>query len=248
MSPSLGVMFLADTGETLLPQGIVAAEKNTFYRASPLGIYRTTDAGKSWHPFMNGIIGTTIHDLVAVNDTLYVNTGQGFLQSVNGGETWETVRIDVNNQTLETIQKILPYLNFASPLAVANDVLYGVAPEKDYQRISQLSSKDGIIFDKKDHLRIFQLSMRDNVLVPVQEAPAFERESSFVELWTADHLPNNRKNNTSVVKYEKIGGFAVTGQTFYAEWKRRLLKWKHGDPEWTDTGLIDTTEPLNKNT
>ena len=252
MSPSLAVTFLADTGETLLSQGIVAAEKNTFYRASPLGIYRTTDAGKSWHPFMNGIIGTAIHDLVAVNDTLYVNTGRDFLQSVNGGETWETVRIDTNNQTLETIQKILPYLNFASPLAVANDVLYGVAPEKDYQQhISQLT-KDGVIPEsKKDHLRIFQLSMTDNVLVPVQGAPTFERESfSFVELWTADHVPNNRKKddnllNTSIgIKYAEIGGFAVTGQTFYAEWKRRLFKWKHGDSEWTDTGLIDDSEPL----
>ena len=256
MSPSLGVMFLADTGETLLPQGIVAAEKNTFYRASPLGIYRTTDAGKSWHPFMNGIIGTTIHDLVAVNDTLYVNTGQDFLQSVNGGETWETVRIDANNQTLETIRQIFSHLNFASPLAVANDVLYGVIPEKDYQRISQLSSKDDIISDvKKDHLRIFQLSMTDNVLVPVQGAPTFERESSFFELWTADHYhsPNNQKKgdnlpniSTRGIKYEEIGGFAVTGQTFYAEWKQKLFKWKHGDLKWTDTGLIDTTEPLNK--
>ena len=259
ISPSVGMMFLADTGETLLPQGIVAAEKNTFYRASPLGIYRTTDAGKSWHPFMNGIIGTAIHDLVAVNDTLYVNTGRDFLQSTNGGETWETVRIDANNQTLETIQKILPYLNFASPLAVANDVLYGVAPEKDYlQRISQLA-KDGVISDKdgimsefkKDPLRIFQLSMTDNVLVPVQGAPPFERESfSFIELWTADHVPNNQKKgdnllNTSIgIKYAEIGGFAVTGQTFYAEWKRRLFKWKHGDSEWTDTGLIDDSEPL----
>ena len=259
MSPSLEVMFLADTGETLLSQGIVAAEKNTFYRASPLGIYRTTDAGKSWHPFMNGIIGTTIHDLVAVNDTLYVNTGRDFLQSVNGGETWETVRIDADHQTLETIQQIFPYLNFASPLAVANDVLYGVAPEKDYQqRISQLSidgvisEKDGVISEsKKDPLRIFQLSMTDNVLVPVPGAPTFERESfSFVELWTADHAPNNRKKgdnllNTSIgIKHAEIGGFAVTGQTFYAEWKRRLFKWKHGDSEWTDTGLIDNSEPL----
>jgi photosystem II stability/assembly factor-like uncharacterized protein len=65
-------------------------------------------------------------------------------------------------------------------------------------------------------------------------------------LWTADHLPNNQKSNTSIgIKYEEIGGFAVTGQTFYAEWKRKLFKWKYGDPEWTDTGLIDNSEPLN---
>ena len=251
MNPSLGIMFLVNTGETLLPQGIVAAGKNTFYRANPLGIHRTTDGGQSWHPFMNGIIGTAIHDLVAMNGTLYVNTGQGFLQSVNGGETWKTVRIESNNQTLETIQKIFPHLNFnfASPLVVANDVLYGMAPEKTYHHISQSSTDRTIPEPEKDYQRIFQLSAADNGLVPVRGAPTFERESSFIELWTADHVPNHPKKadnslNTSIgIKYEEIGGFAVTGQTFYAEWKRRLFKWKHGESEWTDTGLMDTTEP-----
>ena len=254
MNPSLGMMYLANTGETLLSQRIVAAKKNTFYRANPLGIHRTTDAGKSWHPFMNGIIGTTIQDLVALNDTLYVDTGRGLLQSVDRGETWETVRIDADNQPRETIPEIFSHFNFASPLVVANDVLYGMAPEKDYQRISQLST-DNITLEtlepKKDHLCIFQASMRDNVFVPVQGAPIFERESSFVELWTAEHSPNHGKEgdnsrNTSIgIKYEEIGGFAVTGQTFYAEWKRRLFKWKHGDADWTDTGLIDNSEPSN---
>ena len=250
MSSSLGTMFLANTGETLLPQGIVAAEKNTFYRANLLGIHRTTDGGQSWHPFMNGIIGTAIHDLVAMNDTLYVNTGQGFLQSVNGGETWETVRIDSNNQTLETIQEIFPSLNFDPQLVVTNDVLYGIISQKDDLSNSQLPIDETTPI--KDHLRIFQLSAGDNILVPLQGAPTFERESSFVELWTADYSPNNREKgdnplNTSIgIKYEAIGGFAVTGQTFYAEWNRRLFKWKHGDSDWTDTGLIDNSEPLNQ--
>ena len=248
MSPSLGTTFLAHTGETLLPQGIVAAEKNTFYRANPLGIHRTTDGGQSWHAFMNGIIGTTIHDLVAMNGTLYVNTGQGFLQSVNGGETWETVRIDSNNQTLEVIQEIFPSLNF-DPKAVTNDVLYGIVSEvseKNNLSSSQLSDETTSI---KDHLRIFELSAGDNRLVPLQGAPTFERESSFIELWTAAHVPNHPKKgdnslNTSIgIKYAEIGGFAVTGQTFYAEWKRKLFKWIHGDSDWTDTGLIDNSEP-----
>ena len=42
--------------------------------------------------------------------------------------------------------------------------------------------------------------------------------------------------------FARIGGFAVSGETFYVEYLRRLFKWKPGDPEWTDTGLID----LNK--
>lgn len=40
--------------------------------------------------------------------------------------------------------------------------------------------------------------------------------------------------------------FAVSGETFYTEYKRRLFRWKRGEPEWFNTGLIDKT-PLPDN-
>ena len=237
----LGMTILANTGETRLSQGVVPVDKNIFYRASPSGIHRTTDGGESWHPFMKGIMGTTIQDLAARNNRLYAYTGRDLVQSADGGETWETVRIDSNNQMLEAIVQKLSYLNLALQLAIANDTLYGIAPEY------------GIV-SEKDYLRLFQLPAGDNVLVPIPGAPTFERESSFVELWTGERLPNNLEKrersdnlrNTShfMGKSQDIGGFAANGQTFYVEWKRQLFKWKHGDSEWTDTGLIDNSEPL----
>ena len=248
MKPELGVSILANTGKVLLSQGIVAVDKNTFYRANSSGVHRTTDGGQSWHAFTNGIRETTIQNLVAINNRLYGYTRGVLVQSLDGGETWETVGIDSNIEILEAQEKF-SYFNLASQLAIANDVLYGIAPEKNSMMGLQLSE----ITSVKDHLRIFQLSAEDNILVPVQGAPTFERESSFVELWTGDSLPNKPKKNDNlsgttylIDKFARIGGFAVTGQTFYAEWKQRLFKWKYGDPEWTDTGLIDTTEPLNK--
>lgn len=249
MKPELGVSILANTGKVLLSQGIVAVDKNTFYRANSSGVHRTTDGGKSWHAFTNGIRETTIQNLVAVNNRLYGYTRGALVQSLDGGETWETVAIDTNSQILQTIEQKFAYLNLASQLAVANDMLYGIAPEKNTMIGLQLSE----ITSLKDYLRIFQLSAEDNILVPVQGAPTFERESSFVELWPGDPSPNKREKNDNlsdttylIDKFAGIGGFAVTGQTFYAEWKQRLFKWKYGDPDWTDTGLIDTTEPLNK--
>ena len=49
-------------------------------------------------------------------------------------------------------------------------------------------------------------------------------------------------------EHEKIGAFAVSGETFYAEYKRQLFKWHPGDSEWKDTGLVDTGEPSAEDT
>lgn len=35
--------------------------------------------------------------------------------------------------------------------------------------------------------------------------------------------------------------FAVSGETFYMEYKRRIFRWKRGELEWFNTGLIDKT-------
>ena len=240
MSTVLGTVILTSTGETFLPQGVVAADKNTFYSAGSFGIHRTTDGGKSWHPFMNGIMETKIWDLVAINNRLYACTDKGLVQSVDRGEVWETVGIDSGKHTLEEIEAFSPlHFSLASRLAIAGDVLYGIAPGAE-------------------DLHLFQLSAGNNTLVPVQQVPTFERESSFVALETwieelkEEFLSDDREKNGNspemaslTIKHDTIGGFAASGQMFYAEWKYRLFKWKPGDLEWTDTGLIDASGSLN---
>ena len=242
MSLFLGMVILPNTGETLLPQGVVAADENTFYRASPLGIHRTTDLSKSWHPFMNGIIGTTtIRDLVTIDNRLYAHTETDILRSDDGGETWETVRVDTSDHTLKTLEKVPLFLNFSlgSQLAIAGNILYGIASEIE-------------------HLRVVHLSEDNNVLVPVQEMPTLQREPFYIELKTETkdtkqmRLPNNSEKRDSLLgtfdfikEHGETGGFAVSGHAFYMEHKHRLFRWKSGDPQWTDTGLIDTGEPHN---
>ena len=239
MSLALDIVIYPNTGEKLLPQGVVAVDENTFYRASPFGIHRTTDAGASLHPFMNGIIGTTtIRDLAAINNRLYARTGTDLVQSNDGGETWETVRIDTVDPTLKTIEKLSKFPNFSLPsqLATAGNMLYGIAFESE-------------------HLRVFHLSEDNDVLVPVQGMPIFQREPLYIELKTKAkdakqaHLPNNPEKLDEtfnlIEKHSETGVFATSGHTFYLEHKRRLFRWKLGDPEWTDTGLIDTSEPYN---
>ena len=242
MHTVLDMMILAHTDETflelLLPQGVVAVDKNTFCKANLSGIHYTIDGGKSWAPFMNGIIETAIQDLVALNNCLYAYTGRDLRQSVNGGETWETVRMNESDRKFQTISTGTMLSNFflLSQLATAGDVLYGIVSEEE-------------------DLCVVELSASDSVAALVQDAPTFKRDLHFIELeaWNDDlkqaHLPHNLKKSdnlsTTLTFTEiepEIGGFAVSGKTFYAEYKRKLFKWNRGDSEWTDTGLIDTTE------
>ena len=85
----------------------------------------------------------------------------------------------------------------------------------------------------------------------------WESSPTELEAWTEEIkqelLSDHREENGNlpavaslIISHSRIGGFAVSGQTFYAEWKYRLFKWKPGDSEWTDTGLIDTNESLNE--
>ena len=98
-------------------------------------------------------------------------------------------------------------------LTIANNVLYAI------------SIKEG-------KPSIFRTSAVGDELIPIHAVPAFEVETA----------PDN--GNISALhllrkKRAKIGAFAVGDETFYAEYKNHLFKWKPGNPEWTDTGLVD---------
>ena len=193
----------------------LAVNKNTFYKAGPFGVHRTTDAGKSWHLFMDGMVGTKILDLVAFNNRLYAHTGDAFVQSADGGESWKTVRID---------------LVFShSRLRVAGNTLYVCSPEKG-------------------NLGIFRLSADGDGFVPVQGVPTFEVDAPSIQLSTQseekgyggeDNLVGTLRHR----EHTKVGAFAVSDETFYAEYKRQLFIRHPGDTAWKDTGLVDTGTP-----
>ena len=83
------------------------------------------------------------------------------VQSTDGGESWESLRID----TGERIEQKHFRINFSadSRLVVADGRLYWIS-------------------GKKDNLRIFGLSTDGNALVRVQEMPSFGREMLSTEL------------------------------------------------------------------
>ena len=216
----------------------VAGNENTFYKAGRSGVYRTTDGGESWHLFMDGMIGTGILDLVTLNNRLYAHTSDALVQSTDAGESWKTVRIDVSDTTRNSIEARQSDINISSDswLTVADNRLYVILPEKG-------------------NLGIFHLSADGDRLVRFQGVPTFEVDAPSINVSTdsegtgqahSSHGHGGDDNSLKTLRrrgHEKIGAFAVSGETLYAEYKRRLFKWHPGDLKWKDTGLVDTGEP-----
>ena len=211
----------------------IGRNETTFYAVGTNGIYRTTDAGESWHPFMDGIIGTRIRSLVAFNNRLYAYTYSDIAQSIDAGESWKSVLMD-SKSTGEEQSPIKFSSN--SNLVVADGTLYGIASEKE-------------------NLCIYRLSTDTNVFVPVQGIPAFHTEMLSTELWKSiteakyysfyDGVEMDSRLITALhnaATRATTGGFAISDGTFYVEYQRVLFRWKPGDSEWTNTGLIDLTQ------
>ena len=202
---------------------IVAVDENTFFRVSSSGVTRSTDAGESWHALMSGIVGTSIFNLVRFKNELYTSTGDGISKFSDGDESWENIPMDLGKHTLKPIEQdssILPLFSSLSfpQLAIANNVLYGIAPAS-------------VTWNK---FHICRLSTNGNVLVPIQGIPAVGEDPSLTDIkaW-ADLIGGLEK---------PPGAFAVSGETFYIEYRRQLLRWKRGESEWFSTGLVDTGE------
>ena len=199
-----------DTNLFMLNRSPAAAVSDrTFYKAGAFGIHRTTDGGESWHIFMDGVMGRWVNDLTVFNDRLYAHTMYEVYQSTNQGVSWKKVSVDA--ESVEDDQLRLR-ADLDSEFVISDGILYFISP-------------------KKDHLRISHLSGDGNRLIPVQVTPTFDSE----------RMKANQLSETprAVGRRTEVKAFAVSRGVLYAEYNRRLLKWRLGDSTWTDTGLVD---------
>ncbi len=232
-----------------LPTGTM--NKNTFYKAGPFGVYRTTDGGKRWHLLIDGMVGTRLKDLVVFNDRLYAHTGYAVYQSTDEGVSWEKLPIAeaTFGKVITITHTMTPELSkpesarishsFNSKLVVDANNLYLISPEDD-------------------NLQIFRVSTGGNIRSPVQSIPASDDKALSRKL-RADskaaketHLSEgSEKGHHATVpivpppisgKDAKARIVAVCNDVFYAEQERTLFKWRFGDPKWTNTGLTDMSQ------
>ena len=238
-----------DDTNMLMVRNIPAAAVNetTFYKTGRFGIQRTDDGGKTWRLFMDGIGGSGLKDLVVFNNKLYAHTGYNVYQSTDEGSSWKKLVIDtvfgVESTTFEWSlkqDKVRIYTSFNSKLAVDVNNLYFFA-------------------HKENELLILRLSTDGNVFTLVNGIPAFDDKMLSSDLWKDTksmevmHSSDNSKNrDAAATTLPVLGGVevktvSVSRDMFYVEYKRGLFKWKLGDPNWINTGLVDTSYMFDNN-
>ena len=202
-------------GNSRLPA--VMVNERTYYKANIAGIHRTTDGGTSWHIFMNGVIGTRIVDLVALDNGLYAHTGYDVYQSADAGVSWKKLW----NHEREAVLNIpSTRIIFAPKLIPVGDVLYFLAgPETGEHNVG-----------------IFRLSTDSDMLMPVRDVPIFDRVKIGYEKFCYKSKDRGEYIRIFPLKTKTA---AASRDTFYVEYGGELYKWKLGDPEWTGTGLVD---------
>ena len=224
----------------------IAVDENTLFKSGLFGITRSTDGGKSWHRFVKGIVGTRVANLVAFKNALYTNTVTSIVKSTDGGETWEALGLDRNDSTLKPSEKmVLNNLLVSSKFAIANGIFYGTAVKSE------------------NELSIFHLSADSSRLIPIPGVPPFrddlfrtgeELKAAFSKASKKDITNNTSSSDEKIDEFAEMagqmypaeqyqkqtGGFAVSRETFYVEYGQRLFRWKRGEGEWFNTGLVNT--------
>ena len=222
----------------------VMVNENTFYKAGPFGIFRTTDGGESGILLTEGMVGTRLQDLIVFNNRLYAHTGFALYQSTDEGVSWKKlstddmhfVKVTCNYTDSLKPDRARVYTSFDTNLVVDDNNLYLISP-------------------KDNNLRISRLFTDDNRRSPVESIPTPD-EAMFRKVGTGSaeakgtHLSEgSEKEHHSTVSIvpPPIRGeestarmVVVRNDVFYAEHEGTLFRWRLGDPEWTNTGLTAT--------
>ena len=230
-SSPAGITVLA-VGETLLALGDYQA--------------RSVDGGKTWTKlgWDSSWLRYSSRPAVMVNErTFYKTNGFGIHRTTNSGESWH---VFLNGMTGTLIIDLVAF----------NDRLYAHSGYEVYQSSDAggswkkvpvdgpktvLNPKIKVASESKfavvgntlyflsseaEDFQIFRLSTDGDTLIPVQGVPIFDRET------VNPHAIARLQTETATASRD----------AFYVEYQRKLFKWKLGDPAWTNTGLVDTSQ------
>ena len=250
---------------------VLMLDKNTLYRGVPPGVQRTTDGGKSWHQFNTGFVDTTVTTLIAVNGKLYANSMNGFVTSVDGGESWIPLPGGIDHGVIIKAFDGVLYvkkgndMNSPSPLLrlptedhipkfIRDMPAFGKGDSRKTARITITPDEEMLktllaATTDKSRQEIEELD-HDQLIGALSDIDPDQLNEALRDHINLEQLKNEALNKAlkepaSSGMMSFFGAFAVSDDTYYVEYEQRLFRWKPGMNEWFDTGLKDEAEPPN---
>jgi RNA polymerase sigma factor (sigma-70 family) len=241
---------------------IIMLDANNFYIGTQSGVLRTADAGKSWDQLNTGLADATVTGLFAINGKLYaMSMVNGFVTSIDRGESW--IPFNPTGDVPPTPGMMMPPV-----IETFNDTLYVKTMAAMAPQILRLSPADDKVIPIPGIPTVFEKPMPEKAK-PLNNdlTDQLERKSGKVVLdalkdAAKQDLENGKAPNVEDLDFEQIdegmnkafaeaaisaiapflGNFAVSGETYYVEYKQKLFRWKPGMTEWHNTGVVDTAE------
>ena len=246
--------YSSDAGETWLSLdldivnmtdafAVVMSDANTFYTGGRFGIQRTTDAGKTWHPFSTGLVRTAVGNLVHANHALYATIWKELVVSFDGGESWSPV--PRCPETLTSLMKFNDML-YVKGVKGTSPQLFRVSAEDNgltpVPEMPSLVGADLETFIREKFVNILLEHVEEELEKNAEEPTEFTLEE-LLEDFDLDKLSTVGSQTLEKGMVELMlsyfGSFAVSGDTYYMEYNQQLFRWKPGMTEWFNTGLAD---------
>ena len=243
---SIGNTFTTEMAAAIgAPSTAVISDANTFYKSGPFGVQRSTDAGKTWHPFNTGLVRTGVDSLVYANNTLYAKTGGEIAGSFDAGESWTPVLRCP--EILTSLMKFNDVLYVKGVNGTSPQLLRVSAEDNGLVPIPGMPSLEGIDFQKligETFKNVLWEPLQDELQENIEERMKLKPEDFDMDMLSA---VANETIEEGIVKIIQayFGSFAVSGSTYYMEYDQQLFRWKPGTTEWFNTGLADASESID---
>ena len=208
----------------------VVLDENTVFVGGTNGVRSSTNGGSTWHTFMTGIAELRVLDLAQVHNVLYAVTDKGIAKSTDGGELWTYVGMGLPS----LLGKPFDTLKLSNLTAVGSAL---------YVRAKQGGSTNSL----------FHLLPNTDTLLHIKDMPVYVNSNHNEWLgsiaYTSGTLDLDETDQANLFRYQlgieeaatrTTGEFAISGNTFYIEYERRLYRWTLGDRKWHDLGMQDS--------
>ncbi len=213
--------------------------ENTIYSGTNDGVFRSTDAGNRWQEVNTGILNKSIMDLMISNDILYAYIENALVISKDAGDTWHPLAGEISLVKCMVESNGDVYIKSSKDLApqlyLVTNESNRVLPVPGIPKLEvpdfneQLSDKIG---------KALLSNLEEEAIDSLHQVEKFNPEQFNSEQFNESYNKFISESMNQSLSY-LIGSFDVHDTTFYMEFKNQLLRWKQGENEWHNTGLID---------